>query len=323
MNRRDVITGLGSAAMWPLLAHAAGKRPHVAVLTLLSQQDEGSRVAAFIDGMRELGYVAGQTVDIDYRYAEGDTGRLQPLARELIALAPDVVFAAEPSTARAVKTVAPDVPIVCPILSDRLPDLFASYAHPGGSVTGIATIVEGLNEKLVELAVEVAPGTTRLGLLLNPAGANRAFVEDQVRATASARGMRVIAEKATVPDEIVPALERIAAAGAQIVIVQPNAMLINQRKTIIQQTLARSLPTIFGNRDDVAAGGFMSYGINGRIGSRRSAAFVDKILKGAKPGDLPIEFPTKIDLVINLKTAKALGLEVPTNLLARADEVIE
>ena len=140
MRRRRFITLLGGAAVaWPLAARAAaGKRPRVGLLTLLSPQDEGGRIAAFVAGMRELGYVPGQSIDIDYRYAQGETERLRPLARELIAFAPDVILAGEPSAARAMKAVAPDQPIVCPVLTDRLPDLFASYARPGGSVTGVA-----------------------------------------------------------------------------------------------------------------------------------------------------------------------------------------
>jgi putative ABC transport system substrate-binding protein len=182
MNRRDFIARLGAAAAWPLVARAAEKRPRIAVLTLLSQQDEGGRIAAFRTGMRHLGYVAGQTLNIDYRYADGDTARLRPLAQELIALAPDVFFAGEPSVARAVKALAPELPIVCPVLTDRLPDLFASYARPGGSVTGLASIVEGLHAKLVGLAHDVFPGLNRLGLLINPAGANQVMFAEQVGA---------------------------------------------------------------------------------------------------------------------------------------------
>ena len=137
-RRRDFVALLGAAAVWPLAAHPAGKRRRIGVLTLLSAQDERGWVAAFVAGMRELGYVAGQTVDIDYRYTDGDTERLRPLARELIALVPDVIFAPEPTSARAVRALAPNVPIVCPTLGDHLHDLFASYARPGGSVTGVA-----------------------------------------------------------------------------------------------------------------------------------------------------------------------------------------
>jgi putative tryptophan/tyrosine transport system substrate-binding protein len=323
IRRRELLAALGGAAMWPLVVRATGKRPRVAVLTLLSPEDRGGRTAAFVSGMRELGHIPGQTVDFDYRYAYGDTEQLRPLAQELIALAPDVIFAEEPSAARAVKALAPDLPIVCPVLSDRLPDLFASYARPGGSVTGITGMVEDLNTKLVELAQEAIPGLKLIGLLVNPAGANRMLVTEQVEAGAHARGVTTLVEEARLPGELVPALDRMVKAGAQIVIVAPNGMFINQRETITGQALAAELPSIFAERQDVEAGGFMSYGVNETEGSHRAAAYVDKILKGAKPGDLPIEFATKIELVINLKTAKARRLSVPPSLLARADEVIE
>lgn len=326
MRRREIITliaGVGSAAMWPAVARATGKRPRVAVLTLLSPEDPGGRMAAFVSGMRELGYIPGQTVDFDYRYAYGDTEQLRPLAQELIALAPDVVFAGEPSAARALKALAPDLPIVCPALNSRLPDLFASYARPGGSVTGVAVMVEDLNAKLVELAQEVIPSLKLVGLLVNPAGADRTLVAEQIETGARARGVTTLVEEARLPVELVPALDRMSKAGAQIVIVPPNGMFVNKRATIIGQAIALSLPTVFEQREDVEAGGFLSYGVNQNEGSDRAAAFVDKILKGAKPGDLPIEFATKIELVVNLKTARTLGLAVPPTLLARADKVIE
>jgi putative ABC transport system substrate-binding protein len=328
MRRREFITliggaGVASVAMWLAVARAAEMRPRVAVLTLLSPEDRGGRTAAFITGMRELGYIPGQTVDFDYRYAYGDTQRLQPLAQELIALGPNVIFAEEPSAARAVKALAPDLPIVCPTITPGLPDLFTSYARPGGSVTGVVSTIEDLNAKLVELAHEVIPGLKLVGLLVNPAGANRTVVAEQIEAGARARGVTTLLQEARLPGELVPALESMAKAGAQVVIVPPNGMFINQRETIIGQALALSLPTVFQQRQDVEAGGFMSYGVNETEGSHRAAAFVDKILKGAKPGDLPIEFATKIELVVNLKTAKALRLSVPPALLARADGVIE
>jgi putative ABC transport system substrate-binding protein len=184
-------------------------------------------------------------------------------------------------------------------------------------------MVEDLKKKLVELAQEVVPDLKLIGLLVNPAGANRVLVIEQVQAGAQARGVTTLVEEARLPAELVPALDRMAKAGAQIVIVPPNGMFINQRKTITGHALAAGLPAIFEERQDVGAGGFMSYGVNETEGWHRASAYVDRILKGAKPGDLPIEFPTKIELVVNLKTAKALGLTVPPALLARADEVIE
>jgi putative ABC transport system substrate-binding protein len=215
------------------------------------------------------------------------------------------------------------LPIVCPTLGDHLHDLFASYARPGGSVTGIAINVEGVSAKLVELAHDAVPGLMRIGLLVNPAGANRALVESQVVAAARERGMTTLVEEASQSDALAPALDHIAKAGSQVLIVQPNGLFINQRNAILRQALAAGLPTLFDDRGDVAAGGFMSYGVNQREGSLRAAAFVDRIIKGARPGDLPIEFSTKIEMVINIKTARALGLTVPPTLSARADEVIE
>jgi putative tryptophan/tyrosine transport system substrate-binding protein len=324
VKRRDFITLLGgAAASWPRAARAAGKRARIAVLTLLSLQDEGGRIADFVAGLRDLGYVEGRNLDMEYRYADGDTERLKALARELIAFAPDVVYAGEPSAARAVKNAAHDLPIVCPTLGDRLPDLFASYAKPGGSVSGIAIMVEDMNGKQVEVALEVVPGTTRIGLLVNPTGANRDLVTQQVEAATRARSATTLIEEARRPEELAPAFDRLGKARAQAVIVAPNAMFINQRMLITQLALAAGLPTIFQDRGDVAAGGLASYGIDERENHRRAALFVDKILKGARPGDLPIEFPTKLTLVINLKIAKALGITIPATVLARADEVIE
>ena len=208
------------------------------------------------------------------------------------------------------------------MLSDRLSDLFASYARPGGSVTGVASILEDLNKKLVDLAHEAVPGLKLVGLLVNPSGASHGWFAEQIEAAARVRGVTTLFEEARRPVEVAPALDRMAKAGAQVVIVPPNGMFINQRETIIGQALAAGLPTIFENRQAVEAGGFMSYGVDETEGAH-AAAFVDKILKGAKPGDLPIEFATSIELVVNLKTAKALGLTLPPALLARADEVIE
>jgi putative tryptophan/tyrosine transport system substrate-binding protein len=324
MRRREFIALLGGTVItWPRAARAAGKRARIAVLTLLSLQDEGGCIADFVAGLRDLGYVEGRNLDMEYRYADGDTERLKALARELIAFAPDVVYAGEPSAARAVKNAAHDLPIVCPTLGDRLPDLFASYAKPGGSVSGIAIMVEDMNGKQVEVALEVVPGTTRIGLLVNPTGANRDLVTQQVEAATRARSATTLIEEARRPEELAPAFDRLGKARAQAVIVAPNAMFINQRMLITQLALAAGLPTIFQDRGDVAAGGLASYGIDERENHRRAALFVDKILKGARPGDLPIEFPTKLTLVINLKIAKALGITIPATVLARADEVIE
>jgi putative ABC transport system substrate-binding protein len=327
VRRRDFITLLGgAAAAWPLAARAQQLRrlQRIALLTLVSPQELAPEVAAFLDGLHHLGYMEGQNVSIDYRYAEGDVSRLKPLAQELISLKPDVVLAAEPSPARAIKSVAPILPIVCVTLSDAsIPELAASYARPGGSVTGIAMSVEGLTGKLVELSLEAVPSVARIGFLSNPTGASMRFFAQNVDAGARGRGITVLTEEATTRDDLASAFNHLAKQDVQAVVVPPNGLFRTNRAQIVHLALAAHLPTIFAERENVEAGGLASYGIDTRENFRVAAGYVDKILKGAKPGDLPIEFPTKVELVINLRTAKALGLTVSPQLLARADEVIE
>ena len=201
IGRRSFITLLGgAAAAWPLAARAAGLRPRIAVLSINSEQWERKNIAAFVDGLRALDYVTSQNVDIDYRYAEGDTTWLKPLAQELIALKPDVALANSPSPAVAVQSVAPSLPIVCPQISDFLvPSLVANYARPGGSVTGMASQVEGVATKLLELALDAVPGVVRIGFLSNPAGASMALWVQQVEAAARARGVAVLIQEARTP----------------------------------------------------------------------------------------------------------------------------
>src|SRR5215212_3826702 len=326
MRRREFVAGLAGTMALPFGA-GAQQPPRVrrlGILTLLSQRDDvDERISAFIAGLRELGHIPGGTIEIDYRFAEGDTERLPSLAKELIALAPDVIFAGEPSPARVLQSITHDLPIVCPALTDRVADLFGSYARPSGNVTGISSNVEGLSARLVGISHELIPGLARIGLLLNPAGASRELIREQVRTAAQARGTSAIIEEARTPDQLAPALERIIKAEAQIVIVPDNGLFINKREIIIANALAAHLPTVFQQRKAVEQGALVSYGVNVAEASRRAARLADKILKGARPGDLPIEFPARIELVINLRTAKALGLSIPQSLQARADEMIE
>jgi putative tryptophan/tyrosine transport system substrate-binding protein len=325
MRRREFILLVGGAFGGATLIaeRSAGAHPRIAILTLASSDDPGGRLAAFVAGLRSLGYVEGQTVQIDYRYANGAVERLEPLARELMALDPDVVYAGEPSAARVVKHVAPKTPIVCPVLTGDLSDLFGSYARPGGSVTGVASAVENMNGKLVELAIEVIPKMARIGLLLNPNGAVYDFLMQQIKSAAQGRNAVTVVAEVRKPDELAPAFDTLIKAQSECVIVQPNGLFENQRKSILALALAARLPSFFEQRQDVEAGGMLSYGVNETEGSRRVAGYVDRILKGTKPGDLPIEFPTEIELIINLKTANALGVTIPSSVLSRADLVIE
>jgi putative tryptophan/tyrosine transport system substrate-binding protein len=321
MKRREFIAGLGVMA-WPLLARAA--RPRVALLTLQGPQDVAHRVASFVDGLRDFGYIEKQTVDIDYRYAGGDIQPLNSLAKELIALKPDVAFGGEPSAARALKAVAPNLPIVCPTITDvLLRELGASYARPAGSVTGIAISVEGVTDKLLELASEIIPGIVRVGFLANPNGASMSLFAQRIGESAKIRGVTVIIEEARTPDDLGIAIDRLANQQVQAIIIPSNALFLIEDKRLAQLALAVRLPTIFSQREDVEVGGLASYGVDQHETWNRAAGYVDRILKGAKPNDLPIEFPTKLQLAANIRTAKALGITIPATVIARADEVIE
>jgi putative ABC transport system substrate-binding protein len=319
LKRREFMTLLGgAAAAWPLVA-AADARPRLAFLTLGPQQNVH---LAFIDGLRRLGYAQGRNLDIDHRY--GDVEKLKPLAQELIALKPDILVADSPSGAIAFKSVAPTLPIVCLALTDAgIPDLFASYARPGGNVTGMAQSVEGVTGKLVEVALEIIPGARRIGFLSNPRGASMPLFAESVDVAARARGIAVLTEEVATGGELASAFGRFGKQGGQAVIVPVNGLFFSEAMQIAQLALAARLPTVGAERRYIEAGLLASYGIDQRESYRRGASYVDRILKGAKPGDLPIEFPTRIELTINLKTAKALGLDLPPSLVTRADEVIE
>jgi putative tryptophan/tyrosine transport system substrate-binding protein len=320
IRRREFMLALGGAtAAWPLAAAAADARPRIAFLALGPQQ---SVHLAFVEGLRRLGYAPGHNLDIDHRF--GDVEQLKPLAQELIALKPDILAADSPSPAIALKSVAPTLPIVCLTLTDAgIPDLFASYVRRGGNVTGMAQSVEGVTGKLVELVLEILPGARRIGFLSNPRGASMRLFAQSVDVAARARGLAVLSEEAAAAGELASAFDRFGKQGVQAVVVPVNGLFFSQGMQIAQLALAARLPTVGAERRYIEAGVLASYGIDQRESYRRGASYVDRILKGAKPGDLPIEFPSRIELAINLKTAKALGLDLPPTLVTRADEVIE
>jgi putative tryptophan/tyrosine transport system substrate-binding protein len=320
LRRREFIALLaGAVAGCPVVAGAADARPRLAFLGLGPQQNVH---LAFVDGLRRLGYAQGRNLDIDHRY--GDVEKLKPLAQELIALKPDILAADSPSPAIAFKSLAPRLPIVCLTLTDAgIPDLFASYARPAGNVTGMAQSVEGVTGKLVEVALEIVPGARRIGFLSNPRGASMPLFAESVDVAAHARGMTVLTEQVAAAGELASAFGRFGKQGVQAVIVPVNGLFFSEGRQIAQLALAARLPPVGAERRYLEAGVLASYGIDQRESYRRGASYVDRILKGAKPGDLPIEFPSRIELAINLKTAKALGLDLPPSLITRADEVIE
>jgi putative tryptophan/tyrosine transport system substrate-binding protein len=325
MRRRDFILLLsGVGASWPLTARAQRGRARLGILSITSPENDARNLAAFKEALQRLGHTEGRTIDIDYRASSGDTTNLTELAQELLQLKPQVMLATSVTPTRVVNRVAPNMPIVCPAFSDSfVPSLATSFARPGGRVTGVATDVESLIGKLAELVFDVMPDATRIGFLANPAGGSMGRFAQQVQTAAKARNVEVRIAEAEKVDQIPGALRQIADGKVQAVIVPTNGLFNSSRKVIVETAMSLGLPLVFGTREGAMAGGLASYGINTVENYRRAAVYVDKILKGAAPGDLPIEFPTKIELVVNLKTAKALGVKVPNILLDRADEVIE
>jgi putative ABC transport system substrate-binding protein len=245
-------------------------------------------------------------------------------ADALVQLRPDLIVALDPPAALAAKKATASIPIVAAILNDpvRL-GLIASYARPGGNLTGILSQVEGLPGKQVEIAQELVPAITVIGVLANPANATHAYQRQEIETAAAAKRVKVIAAEARSKGDLEPAFNSLRAAGIRLAIVMRDNMFVSERRRIADLATTMRLPTIGSQNSYVEAGGLISYGVEDSENHHRAADFVAKILKGAKPADLPVEFPTKLLLVVNMKTAKALGLEVPPTLLARADEVIE
>jgi putative ABC transport system substrate-binding protein len=325
MTRREFIALIGGAFAWPqmILAQAKSRRPVIAWLSALGGIT-AKYVRPFLEGMRELGYAEGRDFDMAYRFADGHYDRLPKLAEELAGLNPDVFIA--PATLQAVvlKKVTTTIPIVVPVLADPVGlGLIASEARPGANLTGIAPYVKGLPAKQLELAQEIIPGATRVGLLDDVTDPKAAPQRKEIEIAGQELRVKILAAEVRTPDDIEPAYEALMREHAEVVVVEQANMLLDARKKIAEAAAANRLPSVYGYREHVDAGGLISYGVDLNWCYHRAAYYVDKILKGAKPADLPVEFPTKLELVVNLKAAKALGLTISPLLLSRADEVIE
>src|SRR5271166_346945 len=327
MRRRKFITLLGRAAVaWPVAARAqpSTKRPLIAWLSLGASTATQVFIDAFLQGMRDHGYVEGRQFDITYRFADGYIERLPALADELVRLNPNVILAPASGPAVAARKATATIPIVTPALADAVHlGLVASEARPGGNVTGIAPYVAGLPAKQMELAREVVPGAARIGVLANSSDPKAPPQLQELETAGQELGVKVAVADAHTPDGLDGAFQMLAQQHINVLIVLQTSMLLTERRRIAELAAATRLPTIYGYREHVDDGGLISYGVDLRACFRRGAYYVQKILSGVAPGDLPVEFPTKLELVVNLKTAKALGLDVPPMLLARADEVIE
>ena len=333
MKRRQFITLLGGAAaapaaFWPRAARAqqpAG-RPLIAVLSPLSTAMAARNLDAFRSGLRDLGYVEGRNIAIEYRFAEGEIARLPNLAAELVALKPAAIVTGALPAVLAARDATRTIPIIMTaIVQDPVPlGLAASMARPGGNVTGFW--IEGdeaMIAKRLELLKEAVPGISRVGVIVNADNPTEAANRNSLPAAARALGLTVRILEVRAVTEFEAAFAAAVDHGLQGLHVSQDLLFNNHRSEIAALAAQARLPAVYAFREFVAAGGLMSYAASLPDGYRRSAALVDKILKGASPADLPIERPTKFELVLNLQTAKALGLELPATLLARADEVIE
>jgi len=324
MERRrfiEVIAGGLLAAPLAAKAQEAGKVARIGVLN--SGSPPAPFVESFKQGLRELGYVEGRNISIEYRWAEGRDERLPGLAADLVRLKVDVIVASS-QAAVAAKQATTAIPIVMPIITDpvRL-GLVASLGRPGGNVTGFATQNDELPGKWMELVKETLPKVSRVAVLFQPTYDGGVQLKAS-EAAARSLGMRLQALKVERPDDFVTAFAEVRKNRAEALIVSSSGLFYVHRTRLVEFAAKHRVPTIYHQSEFVVgSGGLMSYGPDFHDLFRRSATYVDKILKGAKPGDLPVQQPTKFELVINLKTAKALGLTIPPSLLQRADEVMQ
>jgi len=326
IGRRKFLATLGgAAATWPLAARAqqAAKLPTIGFLVAGTPSSHGQWVAAFVQRLRELGWIEGRTITIEYRWAEGRSERFAEIAAEFVRRKVDVIVTSATEAVVAAKQATSVIPIVIAAARDPVgTGLVASLARPGGNVTGLSIQQTDVAAKRLELLREIVPGLRRLAILGNVSGP--AVVLDMREAEAAARtpGMEVITSEIRRGEDIAPAFA--ALKGRAEALYLPIDPLVNTHRFRINTlALAARLPTVHTSREWVEVGGLMSYGANVPDLFRRAANYVDKILRGAKPGDIPVEQPSKFDLIINLTTARALDLSVPESFLLRADEVIE
>ena len=328
MQRRDFLSVLGGAAAWPLTAWAQQPEQmrRIGVLMGIAESDpEGqARVAAFRQGLQELKWVEGGNIKIDLRWATGDAARTKAYAAELVSLAPDVIFAQNTPVIRELVRETRTIPIVFAVVSDPIGDGFVtSLSKPGGNITGFSSLDPAVAGKWLQLLKQISPHIRRVAIIFNPDTAPHSIFLPALEAAAPSFAVKLI--RATVRDtaEIESAIAALASEPDGGLIVMPDVFVSNNRKLIYKLSAQHRVPTVYPFRYHAADGGLISYGPDIVDQSRQAASYVDRILKGEKPADLPVQAPTKYQLVINLKTAKALGLTVPPTLLATADEVIE
>jgi putative tryptophan/tyrosine transport system substrate-binding protein len=328
-NRRAFIGLLGGAAAWPLAARAqqAKRVRRVGVLLSGASTDDpgvGDRTAAFLQGLRQLGWIDGDNIRTDIREVAGDPDTIRKHAVELVALAPDVIFTTGAASLAPLLQATRTVPIVFAIVPDPVGSGFVdSLARPGGNATGFMQFEYSLSGKWVELLKQIAPDVTRAAVLRDPAVTSGVGQFAVIQSVAPSVGVEISAINLRDAGEIERAVTAFARSANGGLILTSSALSARHRELIIALAARYKLPTVYNRRYFVTSGGLASYGVDFLDQYRGAAGYVDRILKGEKPADLPVQAPTRYELVINLKTARALGLEVPATLLARADEVIE
>ena len=322
---------LVAAAAWPALAWTdavfgqSQKAPIlIGWLNTASREASGHFLVAFKEGLAALGWKEGQQFVMEERWVDGRYARVQPLAEELAAKKPAVIVAGPLQSVAAAAKAAPKTPIVQADGGDLVAaGLAASLARPGGMVTGLTNVSGDIAEKYLELLLEAAPKSRRVGFLADPGNLNLPLSMEAVRRSIAKRSVEARFAEATRPEQIEPAISRLAKEGAQALIVIGSAMFRGEFRRIVKLALAQRWPVVTGQEGWAEAGALLSYSADTLANYRRAAYYVDRILKGARPGDLPIELPTKFELVVNMKTARALRLTIPQSLLFRADRVIE
>jgi putative tryptophan/tyrosine transport system substrate-binding protein len=305
-------------------AQQAGKIPRIGVLHPGAPPTSAHFAAAFTEGLREHGYVEGKNIVVERRFGEAQPELISNIAVELVRLKVDVIVTSTDVGVAAVKRQTRTIPIVMANSTDPVGTGFvASLARPGGNVTGLSSFAPEMSAKGLEFLTQVVPGLSRVGIVWDPEVRGAVFVYKEAESAARSLHLQLQSVEVSRADDVDGAFSALRTGRAEAVMVAPSSLTFRNRDQIARLAQRNRLPTVYGLREYVDAGGLMAYGPNYANGWRRAATYVDKILKGAKPGELPVEQPTKFELVINLKTAKALGLTIPPSLLLRADQVIE
>jgi putative ABC transport system substrate-binding protein len=331
MRRREFITLLGAAAAashvsWPLAARAQQLRkgPRIGVLLAGTPASFSPRAKALVEGLRDLGYIEGKTIEIEWKWGMDRDERLPVLAAELVRLDVDVIVTAGTPAAKALKNATGTIPIIMALVGDPIAaGLVASLARPGGNATGFSIVAPELSGKRLQLLKEIVPAISGVAVMSNVANPQSQIELREMQAAAQALNLQLHPVQISAESSLENEFEKLSKESIQALIVLTDAVLYSQRSRLVALAAAKRLPAMYFFREFVQEGGLMSYAPSDSDLFRRAATYVDRVLKGTKPGDLPVEQPTKFELIINLKTANALGLDISPTLLARADEVIE